>query len=308
MRKKRRRLELSQGIMFFAYGQEAATADHYLEQALVSARRIKALNPLTNITIVANPGVKPDMEGAFDVVINVDRKYLYSGKVQSWTPQGVSRQWLTRLEYLSCSPYNVTLALDSQALCCSSGVDEILEQSWEDFDISFATQGPRMMGPHNWAILYRLNDRTRQLFERWRTLQLAYARSGTDQLTLHMAAGSLALQDKINVGVLSQNVALATVIYNRTGHEYPKSSTLIDPRPLHFVHYDAQSEEDAETTCEKLNTRPDHARVVVLPRPFPKDKETRLRIENNYEVRTHVRRFGLIERACALRRSVESTN
>lgn len=61
-----------------------------------------------------------------------------------------------------------------------------------------------------------------------------------------MAAGSLALQDKINVGVLSQNVALATVIYNRTGPEYPKTSSLIDPRPVHFVHYDAQSDEDAD--------------------------------------------------------------
>ena len=34
----------------------------------------------------------------------------------------------------------VTLALDSQALCCSSGVDEILKQGPREFDIAFAVQ------------------------------------------------------------------------------------------------------------------------------------------------------------------------
>lgn len=71
--------------------------------------------------------------------------------------------------------------------------------------------------------------------------------NSTRQLTLHTAAGSLALQGKLNVGVLAQNTALATVIYNRTVPNFPKTSTLVDPRPVHFVHYDAQSTEDAET-------------------------------------------------------------
>jgi len=66
------------------------------------------------------------------------------------------------------------------------------------------------------------------------------------QLTLHVAAGTLALQGKLDVGVLSQNVALATVIYNREVPQFPKSSTLVPPRPAHFVHYDAQTHEDEE--------------------------------------------------------------
>lgn len=44
------------------------------------------------------------------------------------------------------------------------------------------SQGPKMLGPHNWAILYHMNDRTRRLFDRWRTLQIDYARDGTDQV------------------------------------------------------------------------------------------------------------------------------
>lgn len=61
-----------------------------------------------------------------------------------------------------------------------------------------------------------------------------------------MAAGSLALQGKLNVSVISENVALATVVYNRTVPTFPKTSMLIDPGPVHFVHYDAASDEDAE--------------------------------------------------------------
>lgn len=40
-------------------------------------------------------------------VINVDEKYLYDGKTQQWGPQDLSRQWLTRIEYLPRSPYEV---------------------------------------------------------------------------------------------------------------------------------------------------------------------------------------------------------
>lgn len=40
-------------------------------------------------------------------VINIDEEHLHAGKVQAWGPKGVSRQWLTRLEYLARSPYQV---------------------------------------------------------------------------------------------------------------------------------------------------------------------------------------------------------
>eukprot|EP00903_Cladosiphon_okamuranus_P013420 g12501.t1 len=273
------------GILFFGYGHEESTANHFLRQAYVSARRIKALNPTTNITVVCNPGVTPEANGVFDMVINIDEKYLYDGKVQQWGPQDLSRQWLTRIEYLPRSPYEVTLALDSQALCCTTDVDAILRAArWEEFDISFAVQSPHNLGPHNWAIMYRLNFNTRRLFQRWINLQIAYSRRGSDQLTLHMAAGSLALQGKLNVGVLSENVALATVVYGPNAPEYPKTSTLVDPRPVYFVHYDAMSHEDEESTCEKLNRRSDRARVVVLPKPFPKSTETKRRLANIYEL------------------------
>lgn len=36
--------------------------------------------------------------------------------------------------------FQVTLALDSQALCCASGVNDILSEGPGEFDIAFAVQ------------------------------------------------------------------------------------------------------------------------------------------------------------------------
>lgn len=42
--------------------------EFYLREATTSARRIKELNPGTNITIVTNPGVSPAITTVFDMV------------------------------------------------------------------------------------------------------------------------------------------------------------------------------------------------------------------------------------------------
>jgi len=57
-----------QGLLFFGYGADEVTARYYLGQAVISARRIKQLNPGTNITIVTNPGLEHELEDAFDMV------------------------------------------------------------------------------------------------------------------------------------------------------------------------------------------------------------------------------------------------
>ena len=55
--------------MFFGYGADDTTAMYYLQQAVVSARRIKKLNPGTNMTIVTNPTFRPpEVDRVFDMV------------------------------------------------------------------------------------------------------------------------------------------------------------------------------------------------------------------------------------------------
>lgn len=46
-----------------------------------------------------------------------------------------------RLHFTHCDCLQVTLALDSQALCCANTVENVLNQlRWAEFDISFAVQ------------------------------------------------------------------------------------------------------------------------------------------------------------------------
>jgi len=157
--------------MFFGYGADNTTVMYYMRQAVVSARRIKALNPGINITVVTNQGFRPpvfDMVrfkqnivryravlrgrmkiarhrscpkskiknncqamctidvGPYEYSVNkqwtkdsrqfysvvstkvmhVESRYIYDGKERSGTSP-IHRQWLTRLEYLSRSPYEV---------------------------------------------------------------------------------------------------------------------------------------------------------------------------------------------------------
>ena len=188
-------------------------------------------------------------------------------------------------------------------------------------------QGPKALAPHNWVLMYRLNENTRRLFRRWRVVHMAKSRAGSDQvrrpprkprktsflshrtayhticiymqylvycftrfclcrlktqiiqtsflisrshlsacspnffhgvasvhdnsvvcqMTLHMAAGSLALQGKLHVGVVAESVALATIPYSRTDPPWPRSSPLIAPGPVHFVHYNAYSRLEEDT-------------------------------------------------------------
>ena len=42
-------------------------------------------------------------------ILNVDEEDVLPGEVPSWTPNGFKREWFTRLQYLSRSPYEVTL-------------------------------------------------------------------------------------------------------------------------------------------------------------------------------------------------------
>lgn len=40
-------------------------------------------------------------------VINIEPEYMLEGRVQAWNPTTGPRQWLTRIEYLGRSPYEV---------------------------------------------------------------------------------------------------------------------------------------------------------------------------------------------------------
>lgn len=93
---------------------------------------------------------------------------------------GDGKEWTTRLRYLAATPYQRTLALDSQVVACDAQITQVLGvgpeatpyQEWDSaFDFAFQT-GRHYVYPHNWALLYTWNKRTELLFERWLEFQV----------------------------------------------------------------------------------------------------------------------------------------
>ncbi|CAM9189618.1 unnamed protein product [Choristocarpus tenellus] len=255
--------------MFFAYGSENETLERFLAEAYNSASRIRAVDPSVNITLVTNPDRIIEEEGVFDVVVHVKDEDLFSGRVPSWSTGGmksIPKQWLTRLLYMSQTPYEVTLALDSQALLCAGGVNDILSASLDGYDVAIALQGALTLHPHNWAIMFRMNERTERMFHRWKVLQWAYSKTSSDQGTLYVAAGTLALQDKLRVGILGVNLGMAYLKVRPGGADFPKSTQLLGPGPAHFIHA-AANIVDGNRICAQVNQNTSVSRMFYIAGP-----------------------------------------
>jgi hypothetical protein len=175
--------------------------DRYLAEAIVSAQTFKATNPSLPLGIWLLEGIALDEAGSgmpFDWVGRISSAHVTS-----------PRQWVTRVLYMSCTPFLVTLAVDSQALACSSHVATLLsayahvasghdslsskisasfpssvpntkvENYWVDVAVNTKYARNRAMdialtekfaAPHNWMILYVWNHRTRAFFLQWRKM------------------------------------------------------------------------------------------------------------------------------------------
>lgn len=62
--------------------------------------------------------------------------FMMIGTMVSWARINV----VPFLQYISHIFSQVTLALDSQALCCGTSVKDILTEGGEEFDVAFAVQ------------------------------------------------------------------------------------------------------------------------------------------------------------------------
>jgi hypothetical protein len=119
------------------------------------------------------------------------------------------RQWLTRLLYLTKSPFELTLELDSTVTMCSTTLLHDLHAELASARFDFAAQievarsgnhGPgadtgRVFSFHNFVLLYRWNSRTRKLLREWFDIYKHVHNTTDDQRTLYRAATSPAVVD-----------------------------------------------------------------------------------------------------------------
>jgi hypothetical protein len=202
------------GVVYSAYSFDTnRTLPKYLEEAAVSAKQLKQNNPTIPIAIITNAKLN-DVPSIFDQIIKVPDPMLF--RSLSTRPDGIYRQWFTRAYYLAHSPFQITWYVDSHV----SFLTTTLEQAMEDFekktdvDIAVANSQPNGFTCHNFAILYRWNDRVQKLFADWLFRQLQVGMTIDDQHTMCDAMACGGEQYGLKYGAISSQWALAWLSLN----------------------------------------------------------------------------------------------
>ena len=120
------------GVLYCVFAQDirgntrSKNFRRYLAEAVESAGITRALNPRLPLALASNVQIRPEEARAFHHVVTMRR--LSSS----------ATLWLPRLRALAESPFELTLALDSHAHACSSGLHEMLEAEHRRNSFDFA--------------------------------------------------------------------------------------------------------------------------------------------------------------------------
>lgn len=240
------------GVLYFVYGLAGSQQlGNFVKQTTFSAQRMKHLNPTLKIGVWSTT---PTFFGAeFDFVGKIEQRYVVN-----------RRQWLTRINYMRCSPFNFTLALDSQALACSADIASLLRtSSWGDgFDLSFnskfavplepSIRRVETFAPHNWMLIYRKNENIRRLLDQWFQLhsEEEQQKAGRDDQSslfkiLHRNP------TLVKVGRLANNFAVAFVEEHQGTDKRHRSTQELAPGPCHIFHLAMSNTSEADRVCSK---------------------------------------------------------
>jgi hypothetical protein len=94
------------GVVYFAYSVDASHAERYNYNSFESAKTVRFHEPDLPITLItSHPNlIPPNSTSVFTSIKKIPKLRLWPG-----------RQWLTRVQSLTLSPYKYTLTLDSDA-------------------------------------------------------------------------------------------------------------------------------------------------------------------------------------------------
>ena len=110
------------------------------------------MSPAVKLAVVATFH-REAFDGVFDHVIIIRNDHNFEGSNSQNRPDGLDRQWLTRILYLTTSPFTVTLAYDANIAVCNDVTNLLARMSDSDFDIATANSGitdlARDAFPHN---------------------------------------------------------------------------------------------------------------------------------------------------------------
>lgn len=219
------------GILFFAYGVENRTFHYFAKQVVEAAHRVKLLSPEVRIAVATSA----HYEGfkMFDHLITIREDHHFPGSNYENRSDGHKRQYLTRILYLSKTPFKVTLAVDTNIVACTP-LERILQLlATSRFDLAVASIGAkssleRDINAHNFAIAYKWSNKISEFFDEWFLHQVDAGVALNDQGTLRNAARLIRKRHKdFQFHVLNPALASAFASTNPGTGFYPRETRVI---------------------------------------------------------------------------------
>ena len=172
---------------------------------------------------------------------------------------GITRQWFTRLLYMAMTPFELTLAYDTNVACCKDLTPAITALEATDFDFAVATQRVGTLIPHNFAIVFKWNKRTERLFERWLVAQLMTGLPVDDQHSLGFVAKPMAEDKELKLRALDASLSAAYVSIDGKNRFYPRATRRLDGS-VYMIH---TKPNNGDEMCARFNKYAPTPRVMV---------------------------------------------
>lgn len=182
------------GVLISAYSTNDGIFGRLLSEANAAGASVKRWNPDVPTALITH---RPELTSneSFDLAVPVRDDLLMKGAPRG--NDGYTPQWFTRLYYYASSPFDITIALDSNAGVCGSvmplfeatrAVDFAVPTQLRDWSTTCGLSAKRSFYPHNFMMTYVITSKaTQALFQNWVMQQLQKGVPVDDQQTLYAA-------------------------------------------------------------------------------------------------------------------------
>jgi hypothetical protein len=196
------------GVLIAAYSMDTHTRKRLLFEAHSAARSLKEVDPDVPTALVTHDSHRISEEASFDYLVPVREDLLLRGRIREGN---YAPQWFTRLYFYASSPFNVTVAVDSNSGFCGSVRPLLQAARFYHFAVPSQTRGCGFH-PHNFMMVFASETREAQaLFEEWTLRQLQKGVPSDDQGPLGRALRRRFARLRPRYGVVNPNAALSLI-------------------------------------------------------------------------------------------------
>ena len=208
------------GVLISAYSTDDGIFGRLLSEANDVGASVKRWNPDVPTALITHRPALTSNE-SFDLAVPVRDDLLMKGAPRG--NGGYTPQWFTRLYYYASSPFDITIALDSNAGVCGSvmplfeatrAVDFAVPTQLRDWTTACGLSAMRSFWPHNFMMTYVITSKaTQALFQNWVMQQLQKGVPVDDQHTLFAAIHHTISTAGLRPGLISSagGVSLVTL-------------------------------------------------------------------------------------------------